>query len=67
MFKAALNQINARPQTTAWGGTISGWITVDLLQKAQFVAAILAGLVSICALIISVPKAIREVRSWFSK
>jgi len=38
---------------------------VNLVQTAQFVAAALAGLVSLCALVLATPKAIREVRSWF--
>jgi hypothetical protein len=52
---------------TAWLGTVSGWASLDYLRTAQICAAILAGMVSFCALILTAPKAYREVKSWFAK
>lgn len=48
-------------------GAASGWLSFDLLRSAQIFAAVLAALVSLCALILTAPKAIREVRSWFTR
>ncbi len=53
------------PKVIAWIGTIYGWAAFDLLRTAQIVAAILAAAVSLCALILTLPKAIKEVRGWF--
>ena len=57
--------IKEHPITISTIGAISGWFSVNLVQTAQFLAATLAGLVSLCALVLANPKAIREVRSWF--
>lgn len=53
------------PRTTALVGTVTGWTSVNLLHAAQITAAALAALVSLCALILSAPKAVAEVRRWF--
>lgn len=53
------------PRMTAVIGAVSGWTSFDLLQTAQVVAAVLAALVSLCALILTAPKAVTEVRRWF--
>lgn len=57
---------NDHPKITAWIGTLSGWAAFDMLRTAQLAAAVLAGLVSLCALILTAPKAVKEVRRWFS-
>lgn len=57
--------IKEYPITISTVGSISGWFSVNLVQTAQFAAATLAALVSLCAFILVAPKAIREVRSWF--
>lgn len=57
--------IKEHPITISTVGAISGWFSVNLVQTAQFAAAALAALVSLCALILAAPKAVREVRSWF--
>ena len=59
--------IKEHPITISTIGAISGWFSVNLVQTAQFMAAALAALVSLCALILVAPKTIREVRSWFKK
>lgn len=46
-------------------GAIAGWMSVNLLQAAQFFAATLAGIASLCAIIIAAPKVFSTVRSWF--
>ena len=64
-MKNAIDTINANPKFIAWLGTLSGWASVDFLRGAQVGAALLAGMVSMCALILTAPKAWREVVSWF--
>lgn len=66
MLSRIVSQIQDHPKLTAWLGTVSGWASVDFLRIAQTSAAILAGAVSLCALILTLPKAVKEVRSWFS-
>jgi hypothetical protein len=41
-----------------------GWLTVNLLQAAQFFAAALAGLASLFAVIIAAPRAYAQVAIW---
>lgn len=53
------------PRVVSIVGAASGWASLDFLRYSQIVAATLAALVSVCALILTVPKAIAEVRSWF--
>lgn len=65
-FLQAIAQMRGRG-TTAFVGALFGWASFDLLRSAQILAAILAGLVSLCALILTAPKAVREVKSWFRK
>jgi hypothetical protein len=67
MMKPLMDSINAQPKYLAWLGTITGWISFDLLRSAQFAAALLAGLVSLCALILTGPKAWAEFKTWFKK
>ncbi len=57
--------LNDHPKITAWLGTLSGWAAVDWLRSSQIVAAVLAALVSLCALILTLPKVVAEIKSWF--
>ncbi len=66
-LKAVISSIQDHPKLTAWAGTAFGWISFDALRTAQVSAAILAAMVSLCALILTLPKALKEVRSWFRK
>ncbi len=65
-FKHAFWTLYEHPRTVAFGGAASGWLSVDYLKGAQFVAATLAAMVSLCALILTAPKVVQEVRRWFS-
>ena len=65
--KTIITEIQLHPKITAWIGAISGWASVDWLRTSQLTAAILAAAVSLCALILTLPKAVAEVRSWFHK
>ena len=67
MMKPLMDSINAQPKYFAWLGSVAGWVSFDLLRSAQFAAAFLAGLVSLCALILTAPKAWAELKSWFKK
>ena len=67
MMKPLMDSLNAQPKYFAWLGTVSGVISFDLLHSAQFFAAVIAGLCSLCALILTAPKAWAEVKSWFRK
>ncbi len=64
--RSLILDLQSHPKVIAWIGTIYGWAAFDLLRTAQIVAAILAAAVSLCALILTLPKAIKEVRSWFA-
>lgn len=63
-MKFLLAHLNANPKFVAWLGAISGWASFDFLRAAQIVAAVLAGLVSLCALILTGPQALAKLRSW---
>lgn len=64
-MKLIVASLHEQPRLVAAVGAVSGWASLDLLRAAQFGAAFLAALVSLCALILTVPKAVAEVRSWF--
>lgn len=66
-MKNLVDNINANPKYFAWVGTVTGWMSFDLLRGAQIGAAILAGLVSLCALVLTGPKAWAEFKTWFKK
>lgn len=59
-----------KPTATAWIGTLSGWFSVETLQSAltltQIFAALCAGLVSICAFILSVGPAIKRLKEYWA-
>lgn len=65
-MKAVLAIAGDHPRFTAIIGSVFGWVSFDALRAAQVFAAILAGMVSLCALILTAPKAIAEVKRWFS-
>lgn len=60
-----LATLHAYPRIVAITGAVSGWLAFDWLRAAQISAALLAALVSLCALILTAPKAIAEVKRWF--
>jgi hypothetical protein len=64
-MKVFFDALHAHPRMVAFIGTLSGWLSVDYLKVAQFAAALMAALVSLCALILTLPKAVAEVRRWF--
>ena len=66
-MNSLITQLQARPASTAILGAVSGWASVDFLRGAQIVAALLAILVSLCALILTAPKAVAQVRHWVYK
>lgn len=63
-----LKSIGEHPRIVALLGTASGWFSVEQIgtarDAAQFTAAMLAAAVSLCALIITAPKAWAIVRGW---
>ncbi len=63
-MKSLISVLHDNPRTVALVGSASGWASVDWLRAAQFMAATLAGAVSLCALILVLPKAIRELGRW---
>lgn len=62
--------LTAKPHVTAVLGTVSGWFSWEMIahakDAAQFAAGVLASLVSLCALIITGPKAVAQVRQQFA-
>lgn len=65
-MKLLVAALHEHPRLVAAAGAVSGWASLDLLRAAQFAAALLAMLVSLCALILTAPKALAEVRRWFT-
>lgn len=63
-MKAIIDSMQSSPRVVSLLGAVSGWLSLDMLRTAQIFAAIVAGLVSLCALILTAPKAIAEVRRW---
>lgn len=70
MFRIIL-VLHAHPRATAVIGAISGWFSVDNIARAkdaaQLFAAVVAGLVSLCALILTGPAAVAKVRGWIGQ
>lgn len=66
-MKSALEVLNDHPRMVATVGAVSGWFSVDLLRATQIAAAGLAALVSLCALVLTAPKAVAEVKTWFRR
>ena len=60
--------VSSHPRITATLGAISGWFSVDSLAHAkdvaQLFAAIIASLVSLCALILTGPQAVTKLCRW---
>lgn len=67
MIRLVIQTASEHPKLTAWGGAILGWLSFDWLRAAQFFAAGMAGLASTCAVILSAPKVVAELRSWVDK
>jgi hypothetical protein len=55
------------PRSIAWLGTVSGWLSVDMLRAAQIFYAATAGLVSLCALILTAPQAYQKIKQLLKK
>jgi predicted nuclease with RNAse H fold len=66
-LKSLIAVLDAHPRSVAIFGAVSGWRSLNLLHSAQVAAAILAALVSLCALILTAPKAVAEVKRWFNR
>ena len=62
-----IDTLNDHPRLVATMGAISGWASVDWLRTSQIAAASLAALASLCAVILTGPKAIAEVRRWLGR
>lgn len=67
-MKNFFEHLNDHPRLVATIGAGAGWAgaSIDWLRWFQIVSVILAALVSLCALILTARKALREVRSWFT-
>ena len=66
-MKATIDNLNAHPKYVAWLGAWSGWASVDFLRYSQIAAALLAAMVSVCALILTAPKAWAQVKEWINR
>lgn len=64
-MKVVVENLQSHPRAVAWVGAISGWASFDYLQAAQFVAAILASVVSVCALILTGPPAWAKLKEYY--
>lgn len=66
-----LHRLHEHPRLVALVGATSGWFSADHIvaakDAAQLTAAVVAAMVSLCALVLTLPKAVAEVRSWFRK
>ena len=65
--KALASVAQQKPAITAWIGAFFGWQAVEWLVAAQIFAAVMAGLVSTCAFILTVGPAIRKLKEWFAR
>ena len=65
-MKHSLLSLHGHPRLVSVVGAISGWFSVENIARAkdaaQLAAALLAALVSLCALILTGPKAVAELR-----
>ena len=66
-MKATIDNLNAHPKYVAWLGAWSGWASVDFLRYSQIAAALLAAMVSVCALILTASKAWAQVKEWINR
>lgn len=55
MLETMASILRDHPGTVGSIGAGSGWLSVRMIQHAQFAAAVLAALVSLCTLIIIFP------------
>lgn len=60
-----LTALSDHPRLLSIIGTVTGWASFDLVRAAQFTAAFLAGLLSLCSLILIAPKVLAELRRWY--
>jgi hypothetical protein len=67
-FLEILSDISTNhPKSIAWLGTVSGWFSVDMLRATQIFYASTAGLVSLCALILTAPQAYQKIKQLLKK
>ncbi len=66
-LSAVINHVQSHPRITALVGVVSGWASVDWLRTSQIVAAVLASMVTLCSLILILPKVVQELCSWYEK
>lgn len=59
-----IDYLRSHPIATGIFGSLSGWISVDLLRAAQFFAGITAGFASVLTIIIIAPKAWEQLSKW---
>jgi hypothetical protein len=68
-MKALLSTLSEHPRLLSVLGAVSGWFSVEQLARAkeaaQLGAAVLAMLVSLCALILTGPQAWAKLREWW--
>lgn len=64
-MKAIFYVLQDNPRAVALFGTATGWLSFDLLRTAQITAAILASVMTLCSIVLVVPKVVAEVRRWF--
>jgi hypothetical protein len=67
MLKVFLSATQSNQKVISVIGAASGWAAFDLLRAAQVTAAVLASLVSLCALILTGPSAVAKVKGWLTK
>lgn len=66
-MKSFAETLSDHPRLVAILGAVSGWASVDFLRAAQIAAAVLASLVSLCALILTGPQAVAKVRDYLRR
>lgn len=62
---ATLEGVRSHPIATGIIGSLSGWVSVDLLRAAQFFAGVTAGVVSLLTAVIIAPKAWAQAVDWY--
>jgi hypothetical protein len=67
LLEPLIDLSNTHPRSIAWLGTVSGWFSVDMLRATQIFYAATAGLVSLCALILTAPQAYQKIKQLLKK
>lgn len=70
-MKTIIATLHDHPKLVSAVGAVSGWFSAGNIARArdiaQFGAAMLAAAVTLCSLILVLPKAIAEVKRWLRK